>query len=350
MPEPHTADRIVPVVLCGGSGTRLWPRSRQAKPKPFLPLIGGRTLFERSLDRVADRTVFDPPIIVAGEAHVGHIENQASDVEGLRLMVEPAAKNTAPAIALAAAMLPDDAVMLVCPSDHHIADEEAFLAGVVSAAELARAGHLVAFGIAPAAPETGYGYIRRGGTLGAGFRIAEFVEKPDLATARRFVASGDFSWNGGIFAFPAGLLRDELRNCRPEMADRVERAVAAARRDGARIDPAAAPFASIEGESIDYAVMEHTDRAAMVSVDMGWSDIGSWDALMAARKADADGNVAVGPAELVQCRNVMVDSDGKRVSVVGLEDVIVVVDGDEILVTSRAGAQSVGAPSGARGE
>lgn len=338
---------IHPVILCGGSGTRLWPRSRKHRPKPFLPLLGERTLFQQSLDRAADPARFAPPVIVAGSAHCGLIEDQAGARAGARLIVEPAAKNTAPAIALAAHALPPEAIMLVCPSDHHIADEAAFLAGVREAAALAEKDYMVAFGIQPTGPETGYGYIRKGAPLALGNDVAQFVEKPDRATAEQFLAAGDYVWNGGIFAFRAGAFLAELAAHRPAMAARVAEAWAGARQDGWQVHPDADAFAAIDGESVDYAVMENTARAAVVSADMGWSDIGNWDALMTAREADDAGNRVRGRVDLSDCRNVMVESDRLRVSVVGLEDVIVVVDGDEVLVTSRAGAQQVGKLPGA---
>lgn len=338
---------IHPVILCGGSGTRLWPRSRKQLPKPFLPLLGPRTLFQQSLDRATDPARFAPPVIVAGSAHCGAITDQAENREGARLIVEPAARNTAPAIALAAHALPSDAIMLVCPSDHHIADTAAFLAGVMQATRLAADDYMVAFGITPTGPETGYGYIRTGAPLAIGHAVAQFVEKPDRATAEAFLSDGGYVWNGGIFAFRAGAFLAELEQHRPAMAEAVARSFADAAHDGWEIHPAAAPFSEIAGESVDYAVMEPTTRAAVVAADMGWSDIGNWDALMTARENDAQGNHTRGRVELADCRNVMVESDGPRVSVVGLEDVIIVVDGDEVLVTSRAGAQAVGKLAGA---
>ncbi|GGD86527.1 mannose-1-phosphate guanylyltransferase/mannose-6-phosphate isomerase [Tsuneonella deserti] len=340
-----TEPTIHPVILCGGSGTRLWPRSRKAKPKPFLPLVGERTLFEATLDRWLDREDFAEPVIVAGAVHLPHIAEQAG--ETATIIVEPEAKNTAPAIGLAAALLPVDSIMLVCPSDHHIADPGSFTAAARAAAKLAAQDWMVAFGIAADRPETGYGYIRIGDEIPGGHRVARFVEKPDRATAERFLSEGGHAWNGGIFAFRAGAFMDELERHRPAMAEAVRKAVAGGRYVGQEFHPAAEPFSRIAGESVDYAVMENTDRAAVVPADMGWSDIGNWEALRDARPADENGNRVSGPAELVECRNVLVETDGKRVSVIGLDDVIVVVDGDDVLVTSAAGAQLVGKLSAA---
>ena len=337
---------IHPVILCGGSGTRLWPRSRAERPKPFLPLLGERSLFEATLARCADRR-FAPPIVVAGARHLELVEAQGP--ADMRIVVEPEGRNTAPAIALAAALLPAEAVMLVCPSDHHIADVSAFHAAVEAGAALAEDGRLVAFGIAPDRPETGYGYIQRGRPLDGGYEIERFVEKPDAALARDFLASGEFAWNGGIFAFRAGVFLEELALHRPAMARAMRDAVAQGRDNGRRFHPAASAFAPIVAESIDYAVMENIRRAALVPVEMGWSDIGNWAALRAARQADADGNVVRGEAQLVDCQGVMVDSDGPRVSCIGLDDVIVVIDGGEVLVMRGDGAQRVGKLGGASG-
>lgn len=339
-------NRIHTVIMCGGSGTRLWPRSRKAFPKPFLPLVGESSLFEQTLRRCSDKTVFAPPIVVAGAAHLEHIEAQMADADG-RVIVEPAAKNTAAAIGLAAAWLEDDAIMLVCPSDHHIADTDAFRTAAKQAAELARQDYMVAFGITPTHPETGYGYIRRGQELPGGFAVRNFVEKPDRERAEQFLADGGYSWNGGIFAFRAGAFMAELSNHRPALAEAVRRAVAGGKADGSRFYPASAPFAEIEGESVDYAVMEETGRAAMVPVAMGWSDIGNWQALRDARSGDDKGNRTRGRVELVECKNVLAETDGPRISIIGLEGVAVVVDGDEVLVTSMEGAQLVGKLSGA---
>jgi mannose-1-phosphate guanylyltransferase len=340
--------KIYPVVLCGGSGTRLWPRSRKQAPKPFLPLVDEDTLFEATLSRCADRSTFAPPTVVTGVGHRTHVEAQAAAHPGTQVIVEPMAQNTAAAIALAAERLPAEAIMLVCPSDHHIANVAAFQAAACAAARLAEDDWLVSFGIAPTAPDTGFGYIRRGAPLERGFQVERFVEKPDLATAERFLAEGNYSWNGGIFVFKAGTFLDELRRHRPGIADAVHDAVARGHEDGPTFFPDAGAFATVDpAESVDYAVMENTTRAAVVPVSMGWSDIGNWHALRDARPGDADGNRTRGEVELVDCRNVLAETDGPRISVIGLEDIAVVVDGDEVLVTTMAGAQKVGKLSGA---
>ncbi|MDG6077959.1 mannose-1-phosphate guanylyltransferase [Erythrobacter litoralis] len=339
--------RIHPVILCGGSGTRLWPRSRPALPKPFLRLLGERTLFQMALDRVEDGVLFAEPLIVAGSGHADHISDQANTHD---LIVEPAAKNTAAAIALAAHRLPPEALMLVCPSDHHVGDVEAFRAVVRKGAALAEQGYLVSLGIAPTRPETGYGYIKQGERFGEGFLVEQFVEKPDAVRAKAFLDDGGYVWNAGIFIFRAGDLLEELERFRPSLASAVARSVRIGREDRHVFYPDADSFGKVEGESIDFAVMEHTERAAVVSAEMGWSDIGDWDALMAAREDWDRRDWYNARGDVVEGRNVTIDSDGPRVSVVGLDDVIVVVDGDEILVMRRGAAQHVRNLPGANGQ
>ena len=340
---------ITPVILCGGSGTRLWPRSRKAKPKPFLPLVGDETLFEATVGRCAPAAGFGPPVVVTGTAHLEHVEAQLPDLASAQVIVEPMARNTAAAIALAAYRLPPDAVMLVCPSDHHIGDVAAFQAAAREAADLAAQGWLVAFGIAATAPETGFGYLRRGTAIegSSGYKVAAFVEKPDAARAQAFLDDGGYSWNGGIFAFRAGTFLDELKAHRPQLAEMVRLSVENGHRDGRRFHPDPASFAEVEGESVDYAVMENTARAAMVPAAMAWSDIGNWQALHDAQVRDEAFNAVRGTVELRDCTNVLVHTDGPRVSVIGASNLIVVVDGDEVLVTTREGAQLVGKLSGA---
>lgn len=328
---------IQPVVLCGGSGTRLWPLSRADRPKPFLPLLGDRTLFQQTLDRLNEGGLFAEPLIVAGEKHVPLVEQQAGDYS---LIVEPAARNTAPAIALAAARVEPDTMLLVCPSDHHIADRQAFLEAVAKAQGLARDGKLVCFGIEPDRPETGYGYIEKGESLGEGHKVARFVEKPDEATAQAYLESGRFAWNSGMFVFRAGTFMDELARHRPEMAKAARQAVENGSEDGAQFYPESSAFTRIKGESVDYALMENTAHAAVVSADIGWSDIGDWNSLMNAREAAGLGLLADG-TRTIDADGVMTVGMDRRISVVGLDNVIVVVDGGDVLVLSRDAAQAV---------
>ena len=344
---------IVPVILCGGNGTRLWPRSRIEKPKPFLPLVDAMTLFEATVSRCSKFSDDAGLSIVTGAAHVEHIEMLLPKDEHTSIIVEPAARNTAAAIALAANRLPSDAIMLVCPSDHHIGRPEVFVETVYRAAALAAEGWLVSFGIAPDTPETGFGYLKRGEAIGtAGYRTQEFVEKPDLDRAKAFLADGSYLWNGGIFAFRAGDFLQELEQYSPDMARDVRAAVNNGREDGQYFHPEPTTFSAVESISVDYAVMEKTARAALVPVDMGWSDIGNWHALYSALDHDDQGNAVRGPAnaEMMDCRNVLIDSDGPSVSVIGLENVIIVVDGNDILVTAANGVQNVGRLSGARNQ
>lgn len=340
---------IVPVILCGGSGTRLWPRSRKSKPKPFLPLVGDNTLFTATALRCDGHLNFAPPVVVTGGAHLGHVEEQLPCPNRTWILVEPEGRNTAAAIALAALSLPSDAIMLVCPSDHHIGDAEAFRETARAAADLANDGWLVSLGITPTSPETGFGYIQQGEPISGsvGRKVERFVEKPALDQAVEFLASGNYAWNGGIFAFRVEKFLGELGRYRPDILEGVSRSVAAGHTDGMRFHPDSEAFAQVPSQSVDYAIMEKTDCAAMVPANMAWSDIGNWQALYEAQRSDEFGNVTAGQAEMINCSNVMVMTDGPRVSVVGASNLIIVVDGDEVLVCTPDGAQSVGKLSGA---
>lgn len=342
---------ILPVILCGGSGTRLWPQSTFSKPKPFLPLLGEDTLFEATLARCSIGEGFSAPVIVTGAEHLPHVERQIGLGPCAEIIVEPTARNTAAAIALAANRVDPDTIMLVCPSDHYIGNTAAFAEAIRSAAALAHQGWLVSLGIEATTPETGFGYLKRGEPIDAlGYRTAQFVEKPDMARAKTFIADGSYSWNGGIFVFEAGLFLSELARHRPAVADLMSKAAQDGHLDAKRFYPCAATFAQVESVSVDYAVMEATTKAAMVPVDMDWSDIGNWEAVHRALPRDSQGNTVrgAGVTELMDCHNVLVESDGPRVSVIGLQNVVVVVNGNEVMITSHAGAQNVGKLEGAR--
>jgi mannose-1-phosphate guanylyltransferase len=333
---------ITPVILCGGSGSRLWPRSRPERPKPFLPLVGERTLFREALQRTR-HTMFANPIIVVGAAHVGLAEAQARGFDVAQTIVEPEPKQTAAAIALAALGLSDDSVLIVCPSDHFIEDTTAFRTAAAKAANVARDGWLVCLGVVASSPDPRFGYIRRGDPVGDNaFRVAEFVEKPDWEKAAGYASSGLFAWNAGIFVFRAGDYLQELEKFRPAMVAAARRSVSAGKAVGDCFHPDRAAFAAIEPESVDYALMENTDRAALVMAAMGWSDVGNWDAVYRMRQKDELGNALRGPVQLVGCENVLVDTDGPKVHVIGLDNVVVVVEGDDILVASAAGAAELG--------
>ncbi|HEY0114680.1 MAG TPA: sugar phosphate nucleotidyltransferase, partial [Allosphingosinicella sp.] len=282
---------ITPVILSGGSGTRLWPLSRLGRPKQLIALSGEETLLQATARRLAGPG-FAPPIVVAGADQAEAIEGQIGEA---RLILEPAPRNTAPAVALAALEAGPDALLLVAPSDHHIEDQAAFRAAIHAGVPHARAGWIVTFGIAADRPETGYGYIERGDPLGGGaWQVARFTEKPDRATAESFVASGRHDWNAGLFLMQAGIFLEQLRSLAPAMLAAAERALAGARRERDRVMPDAEAFAASPAGSIDRVVAEHAPRVAVVPVAMGWSDVGSWAALHAIGAKDAQGNVLAG--------------------------------------------------------
>lgn len=330
-------NQIVPVILSGGSGTRLWPMSRAEQPKQFLPLTGDRTMMQLTLDRVADG--FAPPVIVANAAHAGLIERQLEGAQAT-IILEPAARNTAPAIALAAlAVAPADA-LLVMPSDHVITDVSAFRAAIGAVQPLVDRGWLATFGITPDAPETGYGYIAMGAEEAPGvYRVSRFVEKPDRETAEAMLTQGGYVWNGGIFLFRADAYLRALGSHAPAMLDAARAAFEGARHDGRHVYPDPAAFAASPADSIDYAVMEKAvkdqGRVAVVPVSMGWSDIGSWDALHAL-DATHRGDVLA-----IDTENCLIRSDGLKVAAVGVSDLIVVASGDTVMIVPRGRSQDV---------
>lgn len=333
--------RITPVILSGGSGTRLWPLSREAKPKQFLALTGERTMLQLTADRVADASVFEPAIVVASERHADEIAAQLAGAH-VRLILEPSARNTAPAIALAALAVDSDALLLVMPSDHLIGDAAAFSAAVGRAAPLAAQDWLVTFGIRPDRAETGYGYIQRGEELAPGvFRAERFVEKPDAARAESYVAAGDYDWNGGIFLFRAGAYLDALRIHEPAIFDACAAALADSRWEDGRLKPDDSGFAASPSRSIDHGVMEKAERIAVVPVAMDWSDLGSWDSLHETGSPDSHGNVADAGALLIDCGGCLIRTDGPDVAAIGVKDLIVIATGDAVLIVPRGESQRV---------
>jgi mannose-1-phosphate guanylyltransferase / mannose-6-phosphate isomerase len=339
---------LIPMILSGGSGTRLWPISRRNLPKQFLSLAGTQTLFQQTALRANALAGAAPPVVVAADDHrfLAAEQLQEIDLHGANILLEPMARNTAPAIAVGALQALQrhaDAVLLVLPADHLIGDAAVFADAVAKAMPAARAGSLVTFGIRPDRPETGFGYIRRGDALdGSAYRVAQFVEKPQLDVARNYLASGEYAWNSGMFLFRADRYIDELGRYAPAMLDAARAAFEKARIDLDFIRLDAEAFAAAPSDSIDYAVMEKTDRAAVVPVDCGWSDIGSWDALWMAADKDADGNHFEGDVLAIDTHGSLVRSHGRHmVATVGLDDVVVVTTPDATLVARRDASQDV---------
>jgi mannose-1-phosphate guanylyltransferase len=345
---PATPSLLTPVILSGGAGTRLWPLSRASRPKQFLPLAGERTLFAQTVARPQGIANSGPPIIVGNATHAALIAAEAGD--DAQIILEPCARNTAPAIALAALLAAPNALLLVMPSDHVIADILAFHTAIQRARLLAEAGWLVTFGIEPDGPETGYGYIALGETVGDGVQaVTHFVEKPDVGRAREMLAQGNHVWNAGIFLFSAQSYLDALAQHQPAMLVAAQAAMAGAVHDGNQITPDATAFATAPSDSIDYAVMERASKVACTPVNMGWSDVGSWDSLHAIADKDAANNSVSASSLLIESQGCLVRSDKLRITLVGVDDLIVVASGDDVLILPRGKAQDVRKAVAARG-
>jgi mannose-1-phosphate guanylyltransferase / mannose-6-phosphate isomerase len=339
---------IVPVILSGGSGSRLWPLSRELYPKQLLPLLSDDTMLQATLRRLEGLAGLADPIVVCNEEHRFLVAEQLRQIGATpaAILLEPAGRNTAPAVALAAASAlqdraqGDDPVLLVLPADHVIRDGDAFRAALVTAARLAKEGKLVTFGVVPDRPETGYGYIRAAAGDGPA-AVQQFVEKPDVVLAQEYFASGEYFWNSGIFMFRAGRYIEELRTHRPEIVSQCVAAIAGAKADldFIRVDREA--FEACPADSIDYAVMENTAHAWVVPLDAGWSDVGSWASLQDACEADAEGNVTSGDVLIEDSRNCYVHAGNRLVATIGLADCIVVETKDAVLVVPRDRVQDV---------
>ena len=335
--------KINPVILSGGSGTRLWPLSREQYPKQLLSLMGGLTLLQQTVSRLDGMQHVADPLLVCNEEHRFLIAEQlrALDKKPADIILEPAGRNTAPALTLAALALqkdaPDGALMLVMPADHVIQDVGKFHSAVKAGAALAEKGRLVTFGIVPTCPETAYGYIKQG----KDHEVAAFEEKPDAKTAGHYVQSGEYLWNSGMFMMLTSAWLDELKRFHPAMLEACKAAYEQGRRDGEFYRVNAQAFTSCQSNSIDYAVMEETDHAAVVSLNAGWTDIGAWSSLWEASARDGQGNVVQGDVYAHETRNTLLISQHRFLAAVGLDDIIVVETPDAVLVAHKDHAQNV---------
>lgn len=334
--------KIIPVVLSGGSGTRLWPMSRAALPKQLLPLVSELSMLQETLDRLSGWAEIDAPIVVCGNDHRFMVAEQLRELNIIAksIMLEPVGRNTAPAIAAAAMALADEpeALMLVLPADHVIRDVAAFELAVKCASVAAEAGRLVTFGIQPNCPETGYGYIQSGLAISNAegcFEVSRFVEKPNLETAENYVKSGDFFWNSGMFLFKPDVYLAELAKYRPKIIQQVKLAFQNSYQDldFCRLEESA--FSASPSDSIDYAVMENTSLAAVVPVDIGWSDVGSWTALWDVQARDEDGNSLRGDVFTLDVQDSLIRSESRIVAAIGLNDLIIVETSDAVLVAHK---------------
>jgi mannose-1-phosphate guanylyltransferase/mannose-1-phosphate guanylyltransferase/mannose-6-phosphate isomerase len=336
---------MIPVILSGGSGTRLWPLSRAQYPKQFLPLVSGNTMIQETLLRMDGVVGLQPPIAVCNEDHRFMMAEQLWEIgsKPAAIILEPVGKNTAPAVAMAALCAQsEEDVLLILPADHVIADTVAFHKTIAQAEQLAQQDLLVTFGIVATEPETGYGYIKADKTqVGDGFKVAAFVEKPDQETAQRYIDAGDYFWNSGMFAFKVGCFLRELEKFNPQMLKVCREALAAAKvdLDFTRLDKDI--FLTCPSDSIDYAVMEKTDKAAVIPLDAGWNDVGSWSALWDVTGKDDAGNAIKGDVLTIDTSNSFIHSSNKLVAVIGVQDLVVVETDDAVMVAAKDRVQDV---------
>lgn len=333
---------ITPVILSGGSGTRLWPLSTPERPKQFLPLIGETSLFAQTLDRVRDRARYNAPIVVGSALHELLCKDALAEYPGGQLILEPVARNTAVAIAMAAVLATEshpNTMLLVMPSDHRVGDEEAFHNAVSVGREGAEAGLLVTFGVHPTRPDTGFGYLEAGKRLNSGtdlYSVARFKEKPDADLATAMIQAGNHYWNGGIFMFRADQFLEQCQRLAPEIYRCATSAMELAKRDGGICHPSRRALEDCPNVSVDYAVMERSTDIAMVPLDADWSDVGSWDAL--ASLADERGEF---PLNALDSHGCYVRTDGLKVALLGVDDLIVVGQGDQVAIMKRGRSQDI---------
>ena len=346
--DQTAAPPIYPVILCGGSGNRLWPLSRTLYPKQFLPLAAERTMLQETALRFAPGPRFAPPVLLCNDEHrfIVAEQLQAAGIAPARIVLEPVGRNTAPAACVAAMLLvreDADALMLLSPADHVVADDGALHAAIEAGAALARAGRLVTFGVPADAPHTGYGYIKAARPIdgGPGFEVARFVEKPDRTSAEGYLAEGGYSWNSGIFLFAAQSYLDELARHAPAMVEACRAALDGALDDLDFFRLARAAFEACPADSIDYAVMEKAAHAAVLPVEMGWNDVGSWDALYQIAARDGDDNLVVGDVLALDSRGNYLRAESGLVAALGVENLVVVATGDVVLVAAREKVEAV---------
>ena len=336
--------KIYPLILSGGSGSRLWPLSREEYPKQLLPLLNPTSMLQDTILRLEGLDGLEDPIVVCNEAHrflVAEQMREAGCTTG-KIILEPVGRNTAPAIAVAALSVEPDAILIVLPADHSVTDKSLFQAYVKSAVDLAIASNLVTFGIVPNKPETGYGYIRAGAQVaGLAHAVEQFVEKPDVATAKAYLAEGCFSWNSGMFVFSAGAYLEELNNHRPALLEQSKAAFEGIFQDLDFMRLDIEHFSKCESISIDYAVMEHTKNAVVIPIDVGWNDVGSWSSLWEIGEQDTEGNRFLGDVISHGSNRNYVNAPHRLVSLVGVDDLIVVDTADALLVAARDQAQDV---------